>query len=67
MRAADVVVRRKLSSTESFLAFAMKHEGISVVRVREWAYCAHTRKALLDSMASAVALDACDAARGVRR
>ena len=48
MRAADVVVRRKLSNTESFLAFAMKHEGITVVRVREWAYCAHTRKALLD-------------------
>ena len=47
MRAADATVRSRLINTESYLAVAMKLDGVSVVRLHEWMYCLHTRKNML--------------------
>lgn len=47
MRALDADVRRGLTNTESFLALAMRHDSVDVVRLREWMYCLHTRKNML--------------------
>jgi len=47
MRALDADVRRGLTNTESFLALAMRHDSVDVVRLREWMYCLHTHKNML--------------------